>query len=149
MINRFNGNEIQPDEKDSTAELLVSWLHQVCDELSTMQTKLDKVLEQTSRRNRASVLTTVVKKNLTESIVIPKVLDTPRFRVALLSWEKYRRGLRKILTERTITAQVKKMATWGERRAISAINYTIYKGWIGLREPDSGPEGLQKSVNKI
>ena len=42
--------------------------------------------------------------------------------------------IRKSLTPSTISAQLKKLAGWGEARAVAAIEFSIEKGWTGLFE---------------
>lgn len=68
----------------------------------------------------------------------PPSLDVPPFRDAWESWERYRREIRKRLTQSTKDKQLATCATWGPGRAIQAINDSIKNGWTGLFEPTNG-----------
>lgn len=70
------------------------------------------------------------------AIEVPAELDTPEFAEAWRAWEQHRREIKKPLTATSIERQLKKFAEWGPARAIAAIEYTIEKGWQGLREPE-------------
>ncbi len=87
---------------------------------------------------------------------IPTALDSPRFREAWFLWVKHRREIKHPLRETMSAKQLDEMATMGVDRAVAAINFTIAKGWQGLREPDneqrtaitpvgSGPGGQPQS----
>jgi hypothetical protein len=76
---------------------------------------------------------------------IPEALDTQDFRDAWGRWEKHRVEKKSKLTESTIAEQFRALEKIGVTRAIAMIEHTIFKGWIGLREPDlesrAGPTG--------
>jgi len=54
-------------------------------------------------------------------------------------WCRYRSEIKKPMTRTTTEQLSKKLAEWGEERAIAAINHTIVMGWQGLREPEPTP----------
>ena len=59
------------------------------------------------------------------------------FAIAWTDWVKHRSEIRKPIKPTMRKAQLADMAKMGEARAISAIQYTISKGWQGLAEPDA------------
>jgi hypothetical protein len=69
---------------------------------------------------------------------LPSELDTPEFRAAWDRWQAHRREIRKPLKPTQAAAQLVQLAAWGLARAIAAIDHTVAKGWVGLREPDEG-----------
>ena len=77
-----------------------------------------------------------------EKAGLPSYLDTPVFRAAWSRWCAHRREKGAALKLTTVAAQLTKMAEWGEARAVAAIDHTIFKGWTGLREPDTRPGGV-------
>ena len=70
------------------------------------------------------------------SIKVPPPLRTDRFRGAWRDWCQHRREIKKPLTPTATTQQIRRLAEWGESRAVAAINHTVAMGWTGLREPD-------------
>ena len=66
---------------------------------------------------------------------MPDGLDSENFRAAWAEWENHRRHLRKPLTPEAVKRQHKKLAAWGEARAIAALNHSIENGWTGVFEP--------------
>ena len=131
--NRFKNNE-----QFKPTDVLIEWIQEVCDELGEIRVKLDKLLIQTTPKTRAvrgtSTKIDVLKMDL------PKSLDTHRMRRALVAWYQHRVEKKNRLTERSLKAQINKMVEWGEDRSIQAIKHTIFKGWLGLREPFYGEE---------
>lgn len=71
---------------------------------------------------------------------LPPPLDTPGFAEAWGRWERHRREIGHPLKPSMRESQLKTFAEWGEARATAAIDFTIFKGWQGLKEPD-GPSG--------
>jgi hypothetical protein len=69
---------------------------------------------------------------------IPPVLDTTAFREAWKAWIAHRQEIKKKLTPTTASKQLKWLAAMGEDRALRCVEHTIEKGWVGLREPDTG-----------
>lgn len=65
----------------------------------------------------------------------PASLRTARFAATWSLWEKHRREIRKPLTQTSVEQQFKVLASWGEARAIAAIEFTIGQGWTGIKEP--------------
>ncbi len=87
------------------------------------------------------------KKAPQAAVVFPPALDVPEFREAWANWTAYRkkRKLQK-LVDMTVTRQIAACDEMGLERAVAMIEWTIQKGWQGLREPDvafSGGTGAQ------
>lgn len=51
-------------------------------------------------------------------------------------WQRHRIEIKKPLTPTQAHKQLEQFEAWGAARSIAAIEYTIAKGWQGLREPD-------------
>ena len=62
-------------------------------------------------------------------------LDTEHFKSAWLKWVQHRKEFKKPLKPTMVESQIRQMEKWGSTRAVAAIEHTIFKGWIGLREP--------------
>jgi hypothetical protein len=73
------------------------------------------------------------------------------FREAWSRWEKHRREIKKPLRPTQTEAQLKKLATMTEARAVAMIDHTIEMGWQGLREGEqvNGSEGNKKSQSTL
>ena len=73
------------------------------------------------------------------------------FREAWSRWEKHRREIKKPLRPTQTEAQLKKLATMTEARAVAMIDHTIEMGWQGLREGEQvkGSEGNKKSQSTL
>jgi hypothetical protein len=52
------------------------------------------------------------------------------------NWQQHRREIKKPLTDQSIKMQMADFQKWGAERAIAAIEFTIKKGWQGIRETD-------------
>lgn len=74
---------------------------------------------------------------------LPEPLDTPEFAAIWQLWKKYRVEIRKRITPTTERMQLKRLAAWGAKKAIFAIERSIENGWIGLFEPP--PSGLPEN----
>ena len=72
---------------------------------------------------------------------LPPELDTPDFRALWVRWAKHRKEIRHPLTETMVAAELLDLAAKGIQRATAMIEHTIFKGWQGLREPESGSNG--------
>ena len=57
------------------------------------------------------------------------------FKNAWQDWQQHRIEKKKKLTATSRKMQLKKLAAWGEQRAIDAINLSIEKNWEGIFEP--------------
>lgn len=67
---------------------------------------------------------------------LPPELEIDSFKKAWLAYSQYRRELKlRPLRPATVTAQWKKMASWGHAAALEAIEETIRQGWQGIFEP--------------
>jgi len=81
---------------------------------------------------------------------IPLSLNTPEFLKAWEDWKTHRREIKAPLTMKSVEMQMKDFEAWGIIRSIAAIEYTIKKGWQGIREPDvkaagsASPAGIRK-----
>jgi hypothetical protein len=65
-------------------------------------------------------------------------------------WEKHRTEIRKPIRPTMRLAMQGKLASWGEPRAVAAIDHTIAMGWQGLREPEPGrasPNGYTSAAD--
>lgn len=67
---------------------------------------------------------------------IPPELDTEPFREIWKEWKQHRREKRSGLKPTTARGQLKKLAGWGQERAIAALRYSIDQGYTGIFEPD-------------
>ena len=70
-------------------------------------------------------------------------LDTPEFRAAWAVWDEHRRKKGKF-TDTTIRLQLKKLAGWGQQRAIAACYHSATQGWTGLFEPTCQGNGQKR-----
>lgn len=68
---------------------------------------------------------------------IPLELNCHEFRVAWSEWQLYRKQRRKPLTDEAIKRQFAKLVKIGPRRAIDAINHSIFSSYEGIYEPKS------------
>ena len=59
------------------------------------------------------------------------------FKEAWGQWTKHRSEIRKPLKPTSTKMCLKELSAMGETRAIAAIEFTIAKGWQGLREPEA------------
>lgn len=75
----------------------------------------------------------------------PKELATARFSFAWDQWIQHRKEIRKPVTPTSTSQQLKKLAAWGEDRAIAAIEHTIASGWQGIREPEATDRQRQRA----
>lgn len=70
----------------------------------------------------------------------PANLNTSPFREAWERWLQHRREKRKPVMPTEQDASLTMLAEWGESRAITAVTFTIARGYIGLMEPPSNAE---------
>lgn len=73
---------------------------------------------------------------------LPQVWDFPEARSALEAWIQYRIEIKKPITQSTLTGLIKK---YDPLLFIESVEFTIEKGWIGLREPDKNTTNPPKS----
>ena len=59
-------------------------------------------------------------------------------------WEAHRKEKKSTLTATSIKMQLKKLSEIGEERAIAMLNFTIEKGWTGLREEEKKAQPQQQ-----
>jgi hypothetical protein len=69
-----------------------------------------------------------------EAVILP--FPSLEFSEAWKRWESHRKEKRKPITPTSRAQQLKKLGQMSERAAIEMIDYTIFKGWEGLREPE-------------
>ena len=68
--------------------------------------------------------------------LFPDPLDNPEFQSVWKEWIAYRgRKLKPITAQK----QLNKLGDWGSARAIAALEHTMFKGWQGIREPETAP----------
>jgi uncharacterized protein YdaU (DUF1376 family) len=82
----------------------------------------------------------------TESLTLP--FASKEFEEAWKKWQKHRTELKKKLTPTMMEAQFSDMLKMGEKRAIAMINFTVSKGWQGLREECDSGFGALPTVTK-
>ena len=66
------------------------------------------------------------------------------FKEAWAMWEQHRKEKKSTLTATSIKMQLKKLSEIGEERAIAMLNFTIEKGWTGLREEEKKAQPQQQ-----
>ena len=74
------------------------------------------------------------KESKVASLILP--FSSGAFKEAWAMWEQHRKEKRSPLTATSIKMQLKKISEIGEARAIAMLNFTIEKGWTGLREEE-------------
>jgi len=74
------------------------------------------------------------------SFLIPSSLNTSEFHIAWGNWQKHRSEIKKKLTPSCAVMQLKEFESWGITRSIRAIEYTIKKGWQGIKEPEENSQ---------
>ena len=74
--------------------------------------------------------------------------EDSEFVAAWQAWQAHREEAGKPLTKATSEEVLAKLAEWGPARAIAAIRYTIFKGWIGLEEPEKAPGKSETSQER-
>jgi len=72
---------------------------------------------------------------------IPENINSEKFRNAWRDWIEHRKQKRKTITEAQAKKQLAALATWGEDKAIIAIENSIRNGWQGLFEPKPDQAG--------
>ena len=77
------------------------------------------------------------QKNDEPVFELPLNLNTPEFQKAWEGWIQHRKEIKKPLTVKSVEMQMKEFVTWGPTGAVEAIEYTIKKGWQGIRRPES------------
>lgn len=85
------------------------------------------------------------------SSVAPLPFSSDRFVSAWNDWQQHRKEIKKKLTPTSIARQFKTFEKWGESRSVEAIEYTIEKGWTGIREPErpDGPANGNGSLQEL
>lgn len=66
---------------------------------------------------------------------IPPNLSTPAFIEAWGNWRQHRKEIKHPLTPMSAKMQLKKLAEWGEAKAIESIETSIMNGWVGVFPP--------------
>lgn len=100
--------------------------------------ELDQELDQEQEKEAASVKPAAGgSRRLSFEGSIPENLNTPDFQAVWIKWATHRREIKKPLTPTSTKQQLAELSGWGLSRALAAINYTLAKGWQGIREPDS------------
>ena len=75
-----------------------------------------------------------------KGLVIPESLNTHEFMEAWENWIQHRKEIKKPLTRKSAEMQMKRFIEWGASESIKAIEFTIEKGWQGIRQPDNKQE---------
>jgi len=82
--------------------------------------------------------------------VFPDSLNIPEFKSAWENWQQHRKEIKKPLTPQSIKMQMKEFTAWGPERAIKAIEFTIKKGWQGIKENENEqPSRAQSPIAPI
>ena len=85
------------------------------------------------------------KRDCAVAVVFPSELSSDLFKKAWGRWTAHRKEIKKTLTPSTTKAQLKKLAAWGEARAIAAIDQSIEAGWTGIFETNVGAKNGKRS----
>jgi hypothetical protein len=67
---------------------------------------------------------------------LPEVLNTERFKEAWCRWKLWHSESALMLPPSTEDAQLRKLADWGEDKAVRAIENSLGNNWRGLFDPD-------------
>ena len=67
---------------------------------------------------------------------VPEPLKTPEFLEAWDNWKQHCKEIKKPLTVQSVKMQMKEFLAWGPTGSVEAIEFTIKKGWQGIRRPD-------------
>jgi len=78
---------------------------------------------------------------------IPSGLDTPDFQEAWKAYLTHREEIKKPLTPRAGDMLLRKLAGWGARRAVAAIQHSIAQSWQGIFEPEDTPLRHGSKIN--
>jgi hypothetical protein len=105
-----------------------------------------KPTSQVKQRSTPSSSSSSSSSISTESLTLP--FGSPEFEEAWKKWQKHRTELKKKLTPTMMEAQFSDMLKMGEKRAIAMINFTLSKGWQGLREECDSGFGSLPTVTK-
>jgi len=71
---------------------------------------------------------------------LPKEIDNPQMRDAWRMWCKHRKEIKHPLTETQAIAQLKEFAKVGVIKAVQGIQYTVSRGWRGIRYPEESEQ---------
>lgn len=71
---------------------------------------------------------------------LPKEIDNPQMRDAWRMWCKHRKEIKHPLTETQANAQLKEFAKVGVIKAVQGIQYTVSRGWRGIRYPEESEQ---------
>lgn len=90
------------------------------------------------RRKKESTALAVVE-------VIPVSINTPEFNAAWVKWHEHLKQKRKVATVHSRDLQLKNLEKMGVTRAISALHFSIEKGWQGIYEANNSNNGQKIS----
>ena len=90
-----------------------------------------------------------LKGGVCEEQVFPEVLQTDEFKKAWAEWNAHRKEIKHPLKPTQAAKQIKKFAEWGVARSIRAIDYTIEKGWQGIREPEGALASAPQKKSRV
>lgn len=79
---------------------------------------------------------------------LPSPFGSLEFKTAWHEWEKFRRELKKKLTESTAKKQLKFLGARAENEAIEIINQSITNGWTGLFDMKTNGHSKPKEVKE-
>jgi hypothetical protein len=122
---------------------IVSWgLYQQSEQQSEQQPNNKRTTSEqqanTNNNNKNIKNTKNIKNNKEKKspVEIPPELSTSDFKKSWEAWKKFRKEIKKKLAPSTEEKQLKKLAKWGEKKAILAIENSIFNQWQGLFEPN-------------
>ena len=107
-----------------------------CNAPSVTKTLPENSISSSSSEKAKPSLTPKAKISL--SGLIPEELKTEEFLRAWDLWGTHRKQKGSTLTESTARMQLTKFQKVGVAKSIAMIEYTVEKGWVGLREPEEG-----------
>jgi uncharacterized protein YdaU (DUF1376 family) len=86
-----------------------------------------------------------------DGFVIPEKLDTPEFIESFNEFIKYRKKIKKPLSDMSAKKQIKKLSEFSVNDAIKMIDQTIANGWQGIFEVKDGSnrQGNQSGFKQI
>lgn len=80
---------------------------------------------------------------------IPLLLRSKAFFEAWEMFVAHRKEKKKPVTPTSAKLILKKLESWGEKRAVAAIEYSVEKGWQGIFEPTGQQQETRTTVSKI
>lgn len=105
-----------------------------------------------NNKNKSTPLPPKKKKPSSLLALLPDEFNSLDIQTSFLEFIEYRKQLKKPLTELSIKKLIQEYSSLPSRTFIEAVNFTISKGWQGLRSPDqnnsmAGQNGYDKRTS--